>query len=101
MAEQEALRFIDAFPEALTFNVTVLSADKSIKFVHLSQCSRRLLLDKLTSWLSMRPTHFFIRPIMNNLIMIDLDEYRGGFDIITRLQPRRWTRRFQCGSSSK
>ena len=46
MAEQEALLFIDTFPEALTFNVTVLSADKSIKFVHMSQCFRRLLLDK-------------------------------------------------------
>ncbi len=82
-----ALRFIDCFPEAAAWNVTLLTEEKRA-IVAKPQCSRDALLKDLKGWLSMKAVHFFVRPLLNNVVMIDLDEFKGDMDVLVALQPR-------------
>ena len=54
-----ALQFLQAFPEADAFNVTLLTEERR-RIVNLPQCSRASLLKNLPTWLSMQSCHFFV-----------------------------------------
>ena len=83
-----ALNFISAFPEAQSWSVTLLTEEKRF-IVHKAHCPREELLKELKGWLAMRNIHFFIRPLMSNVVFLDLDNYRGPFEVLLRLKPRR------------
>ena len=83
----QALHFIEAFPEAHAFHVVLLTQEKRATVVK-PQCSRQELLTNLQVWLSMKAVHFFIRPLLRSLVMVDLDDYKGDLDIVLRLNPR-------------
>ena len=82
-----ALQFISVFPEAQCFNVTLLTEEKRF-VVHEATCTRSKLLKELKNWLSIGSVHFFIRPLLSNVVLLDLDEYQGGFDVLLKLKPR-------------
>ena len=52
------------------------------------QISRRVLEHSLQEWLGMYKVHMFIRPLMSNVVMVDLDDFKGKLDDVLRLQPR-------------
>ena len=82
-----ALQFLQCFPEAVAFNVTLLTEERR-HVLSLPQCSRPHLLQNLGTWLGMTSCHFFIRPHMANLIMVDLDNYTGQLEAVLALKPR-------------
>ena len=86
-AKAEATRFICAFPEAETWNVTLLT-EQQFHVVHEPRCSRNRLLKQLGSWLEIQNVHFFIRPLIANGVMLDLDAYEGNMESLFLLQPR-------------
>ena len=66
MAEEAAARrFIEVFPEAFAWNVTVLNSDEQPLVVR-PQCSRAMLLRELGGWLAKKCVHFFIRPLLSH-----------------------------------
>ena len=81
------MQFLQAFPEAASFSVTLLTDEKRA-VVHQAQCSAQNLHKNLPVWLGMKNVHFFIRPHMANLVLVDLDNYTGEFQLLLRLQPR-------------
>ena len=87
VSQSAAIRFIEAFPEAQAFSVTILTEEKRSVVGH-PQCPREKLLRELPRWLDLQAVHFYVRPLIGNLVMVDLDEFRGDFDILLKLQPR-------------
>ena len=87
MGHGQAVQFLEAFPKAQAFNVILLTEEKRA-IISRPQCSRALLLKELPGWLSMSAVHLFIRPLMANLIMVDLDNYAGEFETLLALRPR-------------
>ena len=85
---ETALRFIEAFPEAKAFSVTILSADKKTTQLHKPECARTMLMQNLMKWTANDFQHVFVRPLMGNVIMVDLDSYAGSFDVLLQLRPR-------------
>jgi hypothetical protein len=83
-----AIRFIDCFPEAEVFNVLILTEDKQRPIVNEPKCTRHKLLVQLPNWLKLQHVHFFIRPLVGNLVMVDLDNYSGDLETVMRLKPR-------------
>lgn len=67
MAYHEAKRFIEAFPEAKAWSVSVLTQDKSKALVQRPQCSREVLLRELNAWMKIAQSHFFLRPLLSNV----------------------------------
>ena len=86
-AHGQALQFLEAFPEAKAFSIALLTEEKRA-IVSKPQCSRAAIVKELEGWLAMRAVHFFIRPLMANLVMLDLDAYGGDMDVLVALQPR-------------
>ena len=72
-----AQRFLQVFPEATLFSFNVLRAVDKKAITSRPQCSAAELYTSLSYWLSMPQVHVFLRPLMANLIMIDLDEFKG------------------------
>ena len=72
-----ALRFLEAFPEATAFNVVLVRAHDKMPVVSRPQCSAAELHKNLPTWLSFHKVHFFIRPLMANVVMVDLDAFDG------------------------
>ena len=83
----QALHFLEAFPEAEAFHVCLLTEEKR-SIINKAQCSRYELIKNLPTWLTMQSVHFFIRPLLRSLVMVDLDEYKGDLDIVLRLNFR-------------
>ena len=52
------------------------------------QCSGDELRKNLADWLTMPQVHFYIRPLLGNLVIIDVDDYGGHEDLLVKLQPR-------------
>ena len=82
-----AMHFIEAFPEAQAFHV-VLTTEEKRGVVNVSRCSRQELLRRLPGWMAMESVHFFLRPLLRGLVMLDLDKYKGDLDTVLRLRPR-------------
>ena len=87
LRQAQALHFIEAFPEAQAFHVVLLTQEKRAIVVK-PQCSRHELIENLQVWLCMKEVHFFIRPLLRSLVMVDLDHYSGDLEIVLRLCPR-------------
>jgi hypothetical protein len=85
-----ALRFVECFPEAEAFNVILLTEEKRT-IHHRPRCSRQSLLSELPNWLKLKEVHFFIRPLLSSVVMVDLDGYKGDLETIVRLRPRALT----------
>ena len=83
----DAMHFIQAFPEAQAFNV-VLTTEEKRGIISVSRCSRQELNRRLPVRMAMESVHFFIRPLLRGLVMLDLDKYKGHLDIVLRLRPR-------------
>ena len=88
MAYHEAKRFIEAFPEAKAWSVSVLSQDKSKALVQRPQCSREVLLRELNAWMKIPQSHFFLRPLLSNVVLLDLDGCKVDLQTLLSLQPR-------------
>jgi hypothetical protein len=83
----DALHFLEAFPEAQSFNVVCPTQEKRI-VVNRERCSRHELNTNLQAWMAMTSVHFFIRPLLRSLVMVDLDDYKGNLATVLRLNPR-------------
>ena len=90
MQLQSALSFVDMFPEARGWDVCIAEQNKK-PLLYAPQMSafelRRRLKDD--SWLN-TSVHVFIRPLMNNVVFLDLDKFPGGDALahLHSLQPR-------------
>ena len=85
---EAAVEFLGLFPEAHTWNVSILSTDKRA-VVYRPSCSRDFLRQNLQTWLSLHNTHFFIRPLLRTLVFLDLDGFPSQhWEALVRLQPR-------------
>lgn len=87
MAYHEAKRFIEAFPEAKAWSVSVLTQDKSKALVQRPQCSREVLLRELNAWMKIAQSHF-LRPLLSNVVLLDLDGCKVDLQTLLSLQPR-------------
>ena len=76
-----ALRFLEAFPEATAYTVVLARSDTKEARVSRPQCSGEELRKNLGDWLKMPGVHFFIRPLMANLVMLDLDDFQFELDL--------------------
>ena len=85
-----AVRFVDCFPEAEIFDVLLLTEEKA-KIIYEPKCTKQRLLTQLPDWLKLQSLHFFIRPLVGNLVLVDLDNYRGDLELVLRLKPRALT----------
>ena len=72
-----ALRFLEVFPEAKAFNVVLVRAHDKRPVVSRPQCSADELHKNLPNWLALHKVHFFIRPLMANVVLVDLDAFDG------------------------
>ena len=82
-----ALSFLRSFPDASSFNVLVLTAEKHA-VVSRPQASPDMVFQSLPTWLQMENVHIFIRPNLGNLVLLDADSYSGDMGTLTSLQPR-------------
>ena len=77
---EEALRFVAAFPDALAFHITVLSAEKRC-LVNKPSISAADLRRQLRQWLELRNAHVCVRPLLGSLVFLDLDDYKKDLDV--------------------
>ena len=82
-----AMGFFRAFPEAISYNVLILTAEKKA-VVALPQASAEMVHQNLRMWLEMPKVHLFVRPNMANLVMVDADNYLGDLQTFFALKPR-------------
>ena len=86
----QALLFLEAFPEAAAWKVCVLTRDKKPLLSAPAMSSLQLRL-QLRSWLQKDGVHFFVRPLISNLVFLDLDQFGPDpekWELLVRLQPR-------------
>ena len=43
---------------------------------------------RLSDWLHVPDTHFYLRPLGGNVIFLDLDKFQGDMDLLMKLRPR-------------
>ena len=85
-----ALSFIDCFPEAQAWHFTVVDKQKE-PITNAPQLSTAKLRLTLPHALGLKNVHVFIRPLLSNLIFVDLDEftkYNKDLEEVIKLQPR-------------
>ena len=82
-----ALALFRAFPEASSYHILILDADKRA-VVSLPQASRDMVHQNLRLWLQRPNVHVFVRPHMANLVVLDADNYAGDMQTIFALKPR-------------
>ena len=82
-----ALAFLRCFPDAASFNILVLNADKKA-VVSRPQASPDFVHQSLPTWLQMSQVHLFVRPNLGNLVLVDADKYKGAMNTLYGLQPR-------------
>ena len=69
-----AILFVQAFLEAAAFHVLLLTEEKRV--IHRNtRMPRQSLLAELPRLLGIPNVHFFIRPLMANVLILDLDGY--------------------------
>ena len=83
----QALRFIEAVPEAQSFSVCLCTQEKRA-IVNRAACSRGVLLNELRGWMGTNSVHFFLRPQLRNLVFLDLDNFQGSVEDLLKLKPR-------------
>jgi len=83
-----AQQFVEVFPEAKAFSVTILDKEKKAVKVHRPRCSKSLLLQQLPFWIGLKDHHFFIRPLLASVVLLDLDSFHGDTEVLVRLKPR-------------
>ena len=84
------MSFLEAFPDAKAWHLTVLSQDKVCK-TNLTNVSTESLHAKLSQLLRQRDVHVFVRPLLSNLILLDLDDFDASgkhLEEVLSLQPR-------------
>ena len=64
------------------------SPKKNRAVVAKPQLCRMALIKEMQAWLSMESVHFFIRPLLGNLVMVDLDNFQGDMEVLLALRPR-------------
>ena len=87
-AMDQALDFINAFPECAAWHVTALSADKRQCLFNRQSIGRAPLLEALPQWLQLNRCHVFVRPLLSNLVFLDLDDYKGRWEDLLAVRPR-------------
>ena len=85
-----AIRFIDVFPKAAAFNVLLRTDERRVVY-NKPQMGRQALLTELPRLLEFKEVHFFIRPLLANVAMIDLDNFQGEISSLLALKPRALT----------
>jgi hypothetical protein len=86
----QAIQFLEAFPEAAAWKVVILDRDKQRKFLG-PEMSCKEVRKHLGAWVQQRNAHVFVRPLIANLVFLDLDKFPIGqehFGALVRLQPR-------------
>lgn len=84
---EAALTFIRSFPDCSSWNILLLDQERKNALVHRPQLSTQALLAELSVWMKL-PCHFFIRPNLNSVVMIDLDNFTGSLSKLLQLHPR-------------
>ena len=82
-----ATQFLAAWPEATSFHVTILTEDKR-PLVNKAAAGIEEITKNLASWLALQRVHFFIRPNLRSSIFVDLDEFKGSWELLWKLKPR-------------
>lgn len=82
-----ALAFFRVFPEATSYHVLILNANKHA-VVSLPQASAESACLNVRMWLQMEKAHVFVRPNVANLVMVDADNYQGDMATLFALKPR-------------
>ncbi|CAJ1402407.1 unnamed protein product, partial [Effrenium voratum] len=82
-----ALQFVQVFPEAKSWHVLLLDPGRKEAIVSRPQVSTQQLLSELRRWLQLK-AHFFVRPHLSTVAMMDLDNFKGSLDRVLKLQPR-------------
>jgi hypothetical protein len=86
----QAIQFLEAFPEAAAWKVCILGRDKNPMFSGPEMSSIEVR-KRLSTWVKQRNAHVFVRPLMANIVFLDLDKFPVGheyFGALVRLQPR-------------
>ena len=91
-----ARAFLEVFPEAKAFSITIMTKDKDKTLINRPHCAKETLLKELPNWLGYQEHHFFIRPLLASLVMLDLDKYGGDIETLVRLKPRALVEIYSC-----
>ena len=86
----QAIQFLEAFPEAAAWKVCILTKEKQPMFSGREMSSVEIR-KSLSTWVQQRNAHVFVRPLMGNLVFLDLDKFPIGqehFSALVRLQHR-------------
>jgi len=85
-----AVQFLELFPECQAWDVVILDQQKR-KIGGAPSMATALVRSKISEWMAMYNTHVFIRPLLGNLVFLDLDSYfshNKDFDLLFKLRPR-------------
>ena len=85
-----ALSFLECFSEAEAWHLTVCDQQK-VGITNANAMSTQKLRQTLPHVLSLRTVHVFIRPLLSNIIFLDLDDFwKNNKDLaeVIKLQPR-------------
>jgi hypothetical protein len=87
---EAALTFLDSFPEAQAWHITVLDQQK-VHITNAERMSPSMVRRSLQWWLGLRSVHIFVRPLLSNLVFLDLDNFEEAnkdLSDVIQLQPR-------------
>ena len=74
--------------ETLLCTLTIPTQDKRRTVIQRPQCPKQTLLDNLGGWLKVSGTHFFVRPLLGSLVLVDCDSCNVPLDKLLALKPR-------------
>ena len=74
--------------ETLLCALTIPTQDKRRTVIQRPQCPKQALLDNLGGWLKVSGTHFFVRPLMGSLVLVDCDSCNVPLDKLLAFKPR-------------
>ena len=87
---EAALTFLESFPEAQAWHITVLDQQK-VHITNAERMSPSMVRRSLQWWLGLRNVHIFVRPLLSNLVFLDLDNFEEAnkdLSDVIQLQPR-------------
>ena len=85
-----SLHFLELFPECRAWDVVILDQQKK-KLDGDPSMATATLRSKLSQWMALHNVHIFVRPLLGNLVFLDLDGFflhNKGFEQLLQLRPR-------------
>ena len=89
--QRQAFQFLELFPEAVAWKICILTKEKKECILSAPSMSSTEVHKRISGWLKQTNVHVFVRPLMANLVFLDLDKFpvdNDNFGVLVRLKPR-------------